>query len=322
MTKEQSLQLKGIAILMMLWLHLFIGDGSGIYYHITKACNPVCFFLLISGYGYSYKCSHGSLTLGGTAMKTLKLYGFYWLTMLIFVTIGHFIVPATYPGSATDMITNLIGVDCTYNVEAWFLFPYAMVTLLSVAFLPYMLAMKRLWHWLVAAVVFVAIFLFMRHVVMTSTDDTQFLFMTKLQILYFIQFFFYFTLGVLFYKLFNRRTYKKGSNMKYIILLVILFAFKACFKRTLADGLYAFAFVWLFIHLNVGRIASRVLNVLGKYSLGMWLTHTYYSKYLFADYVVWSDYHIVNFLTLIAISLATAYVIQKAYRFILKKIAL
>lgn len=67
MTKEQTNILKGIAILMMLFLHLFNGSnltdvcepllfiGSTPLVHIiSKACNPVGIFLMLSGYGLSY----------------------------------------------------------------------------------------------------------------------------------------------------------------------------------------------------------------------------------------------------------------------------
>lgn len=64
MTKEYSVYLKGVAILMMVFLHLFndlsadeslanlivIGDVPLAYY-ISRMCNPVPFFLIVSGYG-------------------------------------------------------------------------------------------------------------------------------------------------------------------------------------------------------------------------------------------------------------------------------
>lgn len=62
MSKEYSNYLKGIAILMMVFLHLFqhldwvlpldclinIG-GIPIVYYISRMCNPVPFFLILSG---------------------------------------------------------------------------------------------------------------------------------------------------------------------------------------------------------------------------------------------------------------------------------
>ena len=67
MTKEQTTILKGVAILMMLFLHLFNGSNltevcepllfignTPLVHIISKACNPVGIFLMLSGYGLSY----------------------------------------------------------------------------------------------------------------------------------------------------------------------------------------------------------------------------------------------------------------------------
>lgn len=64
MSKEYTGYLKGVAILLMVFLHLFtnketdvnlgfllsINDTPLIYY-LTRMCNPVPFFLILSGYG-------------------------------------------------------------------------------------------------------------------------------------------------------------------------------------------------------------------------------------------------------------------------------
>ena len=64
MSKEYTSYFKGIAILMMLFLHLFqhlewdaslncllyVGEVPLVYY-IARICNPVPFFLILSGYG-------------------------------------------------------------------------------------------------------------------------------------------------------------------------------------------------------------------------------------------------------------------------------
>lgn len=63
MSKEYTNYIKGIAILLMVCLHIFqSGDVSQLGYlfsigdkplltYITRMCNPVPFFLILSGYG-------------------------------------------------------------------------------------------------------------------------------------------------------------------------------------------------------------------------------------------------------------------------------
>ena len=69
-SKEQSTIIKSVAISMMLFLHLFNGQHTdlctNLFYvgdvplalWLTRACNPVSFFLLLSGYGLACKESH------------------------------------------------------------------------------------------------------------------------------------------------------------------------------------------------------------------------------------------------------------------------
>jgi uncharacterized membrane protein len=67
MSKEQTSIFKGIAILMMLWLHLFnspnivdscvpllfIGNVPLVHL-LTRICSPVDIFIILSGYGLHY----------------------------------------------------------------------------------------------------------------------------------------------------------------------------------------------------------------------------------------------------------------------------
>lgn len=86
MSKAQSTQLKGIAILMMLFLHLFNHWTPGEYapwffigerplvYILSRACNPVGIFLMLSGYGLHYSYTHHSLTTKGQIKRLLRIY--------------------------------------------------------------------------------------------------------------------------------------------------------------------------------------------------------------------------------------------------------
>lgn len=142
MNKEQSVMLKGVAILMMLFLHLFnhpqidamctpllyIGSTPLVYF-LSHAAHPVAIFLIISGYGLHYIYTKGQITIKGQIKKLCKLYIFYWLTLLIFVSIGHWIGKEGYPGDWETAVLNAIGLRSNYNTETWFLFPYALLSL-------------------------------------------------------------------------------------------------------------------------------------------------------------------------------------------------
>lgn len=87
MSKEQSTIIKGIAILMMLWYHLFgISNleslctpllyihGKSFAAYIANACYPVSFFLILSGYGLTYIYHNKLLTANSQSKRLLKAY--------------------------------------------------------------------------------------------------------------------------------------------------------------------------------------------------------------------------------------------------------
>lgn len=109
MTRQQSQMMKGVAILLMISLHLFnqegnvalcrnllFIDGTPLVLILSRASNPVAFFLILGGYGLYRVYEKGDKHRWS---RLAKLMIHYWIILLIFVTIGHFIRPAAYPGS-------------------------------------------------------------------------------------------------------------------------------------------------------------------------------------------------------------------------------
>ena len=136
--------LKGVAIIMMLWLHLFLKEsevgnyadfnlpnGQPLAYFLTRLCTPVSFFLILSGYGLAYLYYNNRLSPRTQIPRLLKLYIHYWLILLVFVPIGSFFKPTQYPGTITDILLNLLSWSHTYNYETWFLLPYALISISS-----------------------------------------------------------------------------------------------------------------------------------------------------------------------------------------------
>ena len=141
MTKQQSQMMKGVAILLMIFLHLFNQeanvalchnllsiDGTPLVLILSRATNPVAFFLILGGYGL-YKVYEKGDRHRWTRLAKLVIH--YWIILLIFVTIGYFVRPTAYPGSLTKILSNLTGYHTTYNGEMWFLLPYVILSACS-----------------------------------------------------------------------------------------------------------------------------------------------------------------------------------------------
>lgn len=133
MTKQQTNIIKGVAILMMIFYHLF--NRVGAEYHglchpllyigerplvniIANACHPVAFFLILSGYGLSYVWENKGNNLRQQGRRILKLYISYWIVMAIFVGMGCFINPAQYPRDFWSIIGNFILGALLYRYAA------------------------------------------------------------------------------------------------------------------------------------------------------------------------------------------------------------
>ena len=141
-SKDNTLALKGLAILFMVFAHLFNSmelcglckpllyiEREPLIHYMIFAMNPVDFFIVLSGYGLYYTYSQGKIN---NIKRIFKLYIHYWITLVIFVSIGFFVVGSDkYPGSFLDIIYNCIGWKNSYNHETWFLLPYTLLTFSS-----------------------------------------------------------------------------------------------------------------------------------------------------------------------------------------------
>ena len=145
MTKEETLQLKGIAILMMLFLHLFnttanveqcqtyiyFWNGKPLVLALSRVaafCVPIYIFL--SGYGLAITYKQNQRIMRSWN-RIFNLYINYWIVFLLFIPLACFIRPQNYPGNLTEFICNFIALDCSYNREWWFFLPYVLLVISS-----------------------------------------------------------------------------------------------------------------------------------------------------------------------------------------------
>lgn len=142
MSKEYTGYLKGVAILLMVFLHLFanketdvnlgfllsINDTPLIFY-LTRMCNPVPFFLILSGYGlYTIYNKQGGVK---PCKRVSYLYFHLWIIYLLLLPLACYIKPASYPGSFSTLLYNATSWRCSYIGEQWFFLPYILLMVCS-----------------------------------------------------------------------------------------------------------------------------------------------------------------------------------------------
>ena len=316
MNKETSTIIKGVAILMMLFYHLFGRDDLGdlctpllyigntpLVKYLSNACYPVSFFMILSGYGLTYCYKKNQLSPIIQGKRILKLYVHYWLILLIFVTIGHFIKPDIYPNDLLHVLANIVGIRCTYNGETWFLLPYAIISLLSWWIIDFVYHLNEKRKIIITLIIYSIVFLTTRYIVYHQLEN-EILATLLLQPFFIVQLTFYFSLGILLFRLLeNEPTALKAVKPTiYFIIIIALFIIKSMIKVTIADGLYAFIIIFCISHLQLHRLFHNVLYKLGQYSMPMWMTHTFFAVYLFQDFIYGFKYPLLIWLVLIAIS--------------------
>ena len=316
MNKETSTIIKGVAILMMLFYHLFGRDDLGdlctpllyigntpLVKYLSNACYPVSFFMILSGYGLTYCYKKNQLSLSIQSKRILKLYVHYWLILLIFVTIGHFIKPDIYPNDLLHVLANIVGIRCTYNGETWFLLPYAIISLLSWWIIDFVYHLNEKRKIIITLIIYSIVFLTTRYIVYHQLENTTLLTLL-LQPFFIVQLTFYFSLGILLFRLLeNEPTALKAVKPTiYCIIIIALFIIKSMIKVTIADGLYAFIIIFCISHLQLHRLFHNIFYKLGQYSMPMWMTHTFFAVYLFQDFIYGFKYPLLIWLVLIALS--------------------
>lgn len=144
MTKNQTIYLKGWAILFMMFLHygaesvwqaypsIRVGDD---WHHAFQICVPL--FLFFSGYGLTKgleSAEENTNSMSKVAIKQLrrcwKLLIRYWITIFPFVTVAILMCKFTF--SFEEMWLNMTALVCSWCPNAWFLSLYIELALLFI----------------------------------------------------------------------------------------------------------------------------------------------------------------------------------------------
>lgn len=320
MTRQQSQMMKGVAILLMIFLHLFnqsanvelchnlinIG-GTPLVLILSRAANPVAFFLILSGYGLYRVYDKGDRHRWS---RLAKLMIHYWIILLIFVTIGHFMLPASYPGSFLKLLSNVTGYETTYNGEMWFLLPYV---ILSACSKPLFDFMKRFRVWIVVCVTLV---IHLGTSFCISRYGAAFLYSNywiydPLLVLHLL---FNFCLGAMAARSdFFEKLKACTANIRHISILapggaIVLVSVSCMFKY---NYFYAFGIITCLLLIKLPVWLNTILVKLGDQSMNMWMIHSWFCYYLFHDFIYSFSYPLLIFAVLIVISYACSLIVNK-----------
>lgn len=305
--------LKGVAIMMMLFLHLFsnpsfaseatpllwVGD-TPFATILARACGPVGFFLTCSGYGLAYAHLNGRLHYKDQLKRTAKLYLNYWLILLIFVGIGHFLFTNFKAGTFQTTVANVTGWDTdAYDHPAWFLLPYCIISISSPVTFRCIdkYGIKRSLACTLILCIF-SMYVISRHIAPVKAYHEWY---TIIFTYFDLLFSFTFGAAICYMTKRGRVLIPFLHDRQWLVrVLVVMWFCVHCLTGSALFGTFMMCvFVVLYLNLNIQGVTRRILTELGNKSMVMWLTHAFIYGPFFHDEIYGARYPILIFLTLL-----------------------
>ena len=319
-TYSESLQLRGLAILMMILLHCFNKDSMGSTYmsffpdvsgvtipylltRIAQICVPLYCFL--SGYGLYCKYPYSE---GYTKNKFFTLVKQYWFVLIIFAVIGY-VFFAQYDFNFSSVAGNILAYDTTWNVTLWFLLPYILLLFLS-KFVFGFINKRKIF---VALPIIVVLWLGAMTLLKFEKNGTLEINVILKNVLQVFRLMLPFCMGAYCKKYENVELPRYLQKMAIVIaVLVLLTRFLVWNHFTLPIA--CLCFVYLYHVMPVSGAVKAILSYFGEKSLFLWFCHAYFIYYYLKDYTFAAYYALSIFLLAIIYSLVCATILEFVYK--------
>lgn len=313
--------MKGVAIMLMVFLHLFmvredasectnccyVGDMPLVNW-LTRAANPVGFFLILSGYGMHYIHSRGSKD-NNRYGRLVRLYAHYIVCFGTFTIVGLLPIMGGAEYGFHNLVCNLTAWNTTMYPPGWFLFPFVGLSFLS----PWIFKLTDR-----MGVVPVLISSFVLGTI-TSFFVSRYgeLWLNPYQ--GFKNFFLIvhlapaFIWGGMFHRVNNEVNEKlkiiKGKRYLWIIMIALIIA--RCVIDTGAWGaIYPMAFILIFLLAPRWSWIDHILILLGSHSMNIWFIHYWIYSVYFHQELFALKYPVLIFIVLMGICLALSYIVN------------
>lgn len=326
---QKSNQLKSIAILMMLFLHLFNRDYHGVFkpliffgsqplsYYISlfcDACLPI--FAFVTGYGLFYKYRQNSSIYNKlNFIRLKKLYINFWIILVIFaVILGTILQVNGYPGSMVKFILNFTAVNPTYNGAWWFLTIYILFVLTSSFWFFLLNRINPYAYFAILLLIYIPAF-YIRIYVPLNFDDVFLNWFQQYSALYFCTLFQFMAGGFAlkydwhrkFSAVFSKMPQRNWLSLLLISLLIVL---HGIIPNFFVAPFTALGFIFLFLQLDFSPVLNVVLDFFTPHATNIWLVHMFFYLIFFSDLVYSFTYVLPIFVVLLLLSLLSSYVIN------------
>lgn len=334
-TKEESVILKGIAILFMIGLHLYnrdvtdgfykpllyIGNQPFIYYvsFMFDACVPI--YCFIAGYAVYIK---KNISLKKQVTRILVLLMNYWVIVLITVIIGIMFHSDQIPNSFYVFLGNVFLYKITYVGAWWFMQTYVLLFLSSKCIIKVIDKMNPLSISGIIFVIYVVSYYFrMMHPIVTVYPlINEFM---NIAVLYGTSLFSY-SIGILFRKYFiisKLRSYIiKNHNVFGMGMIICCFIIHSIIKSMIIAPFIAILFICGFSLLKLDEWLTKLLYFIGTHSTNIWLIHMQFYMIFFKDFIFQTNTVIGCFILLVTVCIGCSFFIKFLVKNMVKLISI
>ena len=311
MTREESKMMQGVAILIMIFFHLFNTHVTNEYQgtiigNLAMANNPVPFYVFLSGYGLY--CVYQTRKDKNKYKRCFRLYLHYWIITAIFIIISLILQTREYDFSFTNITKNVVGISTDYYASAWFILPYIILSIGSSIIFKF-IDKCNIGFTLIASYLLYLMAAYMNQYEFFSSNVCQ---------VFYIQFSFILGAIIAKYGVISRLRERTKTLPSYllIVLLALLIVIRYFIHTGAVITFYATAFICLAVIMKKAKWIERCLLSLGKASLNMWMIHTWIFSYLFSKEI----YGIGNPILIFTIVTAVSFLLSKLFDVVLHPI--
>ena len=336
LSKKETNIIKGLAALFLVFLHLFntreytgniqsilLIKGVPVEYYIslvTGSC--VSMYLFCSGYGLSMISKNKDICIKDNLTRILKLLINYWITLIVFVVIGHLLGNENYPGSLKEFLMNFFLISKSYNGAWWFLQTYVILVLTSKSIINLVKKNNSIAIFITSGVLYFVAFLQSVKGIFIIGDN-EFMQILSNMLFNFLNCQFSFIVGILFVKesIISRIRLildkKKYAQLLPILLTLIILAMNIIIENWVIGPITA---ILVIITISITKINKSIQNFLiyiSSHSTNIWLTHMFFYMVFFKKLVYAPKLSILIFSWLILLCIGTSYLINYIYKFAL-----
>lgn len=337
---RQTNNTKGIAILMMVCLHLFNRPYQSLFepiifigkqpltYYISLFCDCcVAIYCFCSGYGlyigYSKKDSNYKRK---NYIRILKILINYWIILILFVVILGACIDKSYgyPGDITKFILNFTAIHTSYNGAWWFLTTYFLLVLSS----PFLFFLINNFNYKIILFFTFLIYIigYIQRIKTPLLFDNNNLNYLISQISLYFNSLFPFIVGAISYKQkwftsFSNYFLKyKYSNFYLLIIILLEIVLHGNIPSLFVAVFTGILFVFCFNCLKINSFTDKLFTFFSNHSMNIWLIHMFFYSIFFSEIIYYPKYPLLIYMWLLLLCILCSYIINLIYFPILEKV--